>query len=143
MDGLMDVLQQAPTRTEPVQDVKNDVSDANKKIYALESERVRLNKDISRLSQRLAAVEKAARRRNVEIQAVPEKRSENISRIFKRLLETVKQPILNREITAARRVAKMNPSLSCRRNVLSTFSFSRYHGNILSVVKKISKENSS
>lgn len=108
-------------------------------IKSLESKSISLRKDINNLNNRLANAEKLSRSCNVEIQAVPESRSENLIAIFKKLCSEIKVPIDDLHIQACRRVAKMDNSSKRPRNILVTLCNPRLRDTILSSTARFNK----
>ncbi|CAG9788942.1 unnamed protein product [Diatraea saccharalis] len=84
-------------------------------------------------------MENMSRSHNVELQAVPESRSENIMTIFKKFCNTIGMTIDDTQITACRRVAKMNEKSKRPRNILETLSSPRLRDTILSLTRRFNK----
>lgn len=122
-------------------DCKTKISENDKKIKNLEADNSGLQLEIRRLNGRLANMEKMSRDLNLELQAVPENRTENVLAIFQKLCQSLDTPINENEIRNCRRVAKMDNTSSRPRNILVTLSSSRVRDNIISAVYRFNKSN--
>lgn len=123
-------------------DLKKNFEIVNKQIEQLEANKIKLNLTVSKLEKRLGAMEKVSRSLNVEIQAVPEKNNENVLTIVRKLYETLNLTISDSEISAVRRVAKMDRSSPRPRNILLTLPSGRHCDILLAAVRKFNKDNS-
>ncbi|XP_026324993.1 uncharacterized protein LOC113233972 [Hyposmocoma kahamanoa] len=99
-------------------DIGNDIRTTNDKIKRLEAENSKLSTDLMKLDGRLRTVEDNSRRRNVEIQMLPEQKSENLSSALKKICEQLNYIIPDSEIRSIRRVAKLQPQSDRPRSVL-------------------------
>ncbi|XP_026315834.1 uncharacterized protein LOC113227170 [Hyposmocoma kahamanoa] len=108
----------------------------------LEQQNSTLKAEINSFKRRIESIEKMSRSSNVEIQAVPEKRSENVLTIVKNLYTTVNLPMSDCDIIACRRVAKMSTSSNRPRNILVTLPSVRHRDNLISSVKRYNKTHS-
>lgn len=122
-----------------VADLKSTMSNHLQTVKTLDAEKAALQKEINTLNNRLSAIERMSRSQNVEIQAVPENRNENIPKLVKNLCEIVNAPIDDNNILSCRRVAKMNPNSNRPRNILVTLSSSRLRDQILSACRRFNK----
>ncbi|XP_028156404.1 uncharacterized protein LOC114349987 [Ostrinia furnacalis] len=96
-------------------------------------------REITRLNIRLVGIDKISRNCNIEIQAVPERKNENILAVLKKLIEVVKAPVEDGQISACRRVAKLNNASSRPRNIVVTFSTPRIRDLVLSATHRYHK----
>ncbi|KAL0832996.1 hypothetical protein ABMA28_001119 [Loxostege sticticalis] len=69
---------------------------------------------------------------NIEIQAVPEQKNENVLGLLKKLCDVIKLPLDDGKISACRRVAKHNATSSRPRNIVVTFASPRIRDMVLS-----------
>lgn len=122
-------------------DIKNKLDERDKKIEELESESVLVQRELTNLNNRLSAVEKISRDHNVEIQGVPESRSENLLGIFKNLCAAVSTPFADNDIRGFRRVAKIDRTSDRPRNIIITLSSPRLRDLLLSAVHRYNKSN--
>lgn len=116
---------------------------ANNRIKALETERSGLQSDVAAMDRRLVIIEKTSRSHNLEIHMVPEKRNENVQNIIKKLYETVDVTLEASNISAIRRVAKLDPKSDRPRNILVTLQSERLRDNLLSAVRRYNRANRS
>lgn len=122
-------------------DCKTKITENDKKIKNLEADNSELQLEMRRLNSRLANMEKMSRDLNLELQAVPESRTENVLAIFEKLCQSLDTPININDIRACRRVAKMDTTSSRPRNILVTLSSSRVRDNIISAAYRFNKSN--
>lgn len=120
-------------------DIKSEIKRRDETIKTLESSNLELQNQIREISGRLSTMEKISRDCNVEVQAVPEKRSENVLTIFKNICETLKVPIVETEIRACRRVSKVNSNSDRPRNILVTLSSPRQRDLVISAALRYNK----
>lgn len=124
-------------------DLKRDLKLANDRIKTLENEKSGLQSNINNINRRLLSLEKSSRSHNLEIQCVPESKSENLLAIVKKMYEIVKLPISDNEICSVRRVAKLNPKSDRPRNILLTLQSELQRDNLLSAAARYNKNNHS
>ncbi|XP_064292016.1 uncharacterized protein LOC135309711 [Plodia interpunctella] len=124
-------------------DLRAELSTANDNISRMESDKLKLQSDINTLERRLAVMEKSSRSCNLEVQAVPDKKNENIAAICKKIFDVIGVPIQDSEICAARRVAKLDPKSDRPRNIIITLPSERHRDSILSAYKRFNKDRKS
>lgn len=122
--------------------LQSQIKERNESIKILETENSRLQNDITKLNGRILSFEKVSRSQNLEIQAVPESRHENVVTLFKKLCDTVQVTIDDSNIHACRRVAKMDARSKRPRNILVTLSSPRLRDTVLSAVHRYNKTHS-
>ncbi|CAB3239210.1 unnamed protein product [Arctia plantaginis] len=120
-------------------ELRSNINNSIATIKVLEDENNRLQCEIVKLNARLAGIEKVSRSCNIEIQAVPERKNENVLLLLKKLCELVKVPIDDANINACRRVAKLNTSSSRPRNIVVTFSSPRIRDLVLSATHRFNR----
>lgn len=121
---------------------KTHEADINKNattIRSLEDKNTKLQAEIIRLNTRLIGMEKISRSCNLELQAVPERRNENVVALFKKLCEVVKATVDDVHVSACRRVAKQNSASNRPRNIVVTFSSPRIRDLVLSATNRYNK----
>ncbi|GBP34542.1 hypothetical protein EVAR_85262_1 [Eumeta japonica] len=79
---------------------------------------------------------------NLEVQCVPDKRTESLLAIFKKICEEIKVPIIYTDICSVCRVAKLNPQSIHPRSILVTLPSERHRDNI-SAVRRYNKNQPS
>ncbi|KAL0851788.1 hypothetical protein ABMA28_000097 [Loxostege sticticalis] len=119
--------------------LKSQIAKKDATIKILEADCERMHADLHRLTARMSAMEKTTRSYNVEIQAVPETRNENVTLLFKKICDIVNLPIEDSSILACRRVAKMDSTSKRARNILVTLASPRLKDTLLSAVQRYNK----
>lgn len=122
--------------------LRSDIDKNIELIKRLETERTSLQTEIIKLNTRLAGVEKISRSCNIELQAVPEKRTENVLLLVKKLFDVIKVPIDDGQISSCRRVAKHNPESKRPRNIIVSFTTPRLRDLVLSASHRFNKSHS-
>lgn len=113
------------------------------KINTLEKEKNRLQEELARLNARLIGMEKISRSCNIEMQAVPERKNENVMGLLKKLCDVIKLPLDDGKVSACRRVAKHNANSSRPRNIVVTFATPLVRDMVLSAAHRYIKANRS
>lgn len=108
-------------------------------IDKIHSENIKLQSNINKLQARLSSIENISRSYNVELQSVPETKSENLMHIFKQLCTTIGSIIADNDVISCRRVAKFDPQLSRPRNILISLSSPRLRDSIISLASRFNK----
>lgn len=122
--------------------LRSDIDKSTDTIKRLEKENINLQTEINRLNARLASIDKISRNCNIELQAIPERKSENVLALLKKLCEVVKVPVEDVHISACRRVAKLNTTSNRPRNILVSFSTPRIRDLVLSATHRYNKKHS-
>lgn len=128
---------------EQQRDLKQDVLSMNDKIQELESQNRKLQAELSVIKQNVKVLDKSSRSCNLEIQSIPEKKTENLLHLLKKICEVIKTPLIDSDIRSIRRVAKLNPSSDRPRNIIVTLPSERHRDAILSAARRYNKQNSS
>ncbi|XP_063538576.1 uncharacterized protein LOC134747852, partial [Cydia strobilella] len=118
---------------------KSEIADQNDKIKTLEQEKVKLQASLRSVSTRLSTMENISRSCNLELQAVPEKKNENVMLMFKNLCSTINMSIAENNIIACRRVAKMDTKSSRPRNILVSLSSPLVRDTVLAMASRHNK----
>lgn len=129
--------------TEELRDVKSKIQEKDNLVQRLEIERNDLQAQVNSLNKRIEVIEKISRDCNVEIQCVPELRNENTYNIFRKICESINVPIIDGDIRACRRVAKMDTTSKRPRNIIITLASPRLRDNVLSAAYRYNKQRSS
>ncbi|KAG7300501.1 hypothetical protein JYU34_016132 [Plutella xylostella] len=123
-------------------DIKRKLCAKDSLIASLESELLRTQNDCAKVTSRLFQIEKLSRDLNIEIQEVPESKSENLFSMLKNLCSSLEVPIADSDIRSCRRVAKMDSASRRPRNVLATFNTPRLRDSIISATLRFNKSHS-
>lgn len=124
-----------------VNDTKAKINEKNRIIEELQSDHSKMNLEILNLNKRISSLEKISRGLNIELQALPESRNENVLVLFKNICNAISCPITDTDIRACRRVAKLNVSSTRPRNVIVTLASSRLRDNLLSAAHRYNKSH--
>lgn len=121
--------------------LKVALDNKTKLISNLETENAQLRNQMQKINARLASMEKISRSHNLELQAVPEAKNENVVALFNKLCEIVNVPLDPLHVHACRRIAKLNPSSNRPRTILVTLSSSLLRDKIISAVHRYNKKH--
>nr|XP_034831601.1 uncharacterized protein LOC117988556 [Maniola hyperantus] len=121
--------------------LKDALDNKTKLICDLEAENTQLRNEVQKINSRLTSMEKISRSHNLELQAVPETKNENVVSLFNKLCEIVNVPLDPLHIHACRRIAKHNPSSNRPRTILVTLSSSLLRDKIISAVHRFNKKD--
>lgn len=128
---------------EEQRDVKAELKTLSDRVRKLEDEKIQLKCELTQMNKTLQILDKSSRNCNIEIQSVPEKRSENLLNALKKLCEAVNCPFSESDIKSIRRVAKLNPSSDRPRNIIATMHSELHRDTIISAVRRFNKANKS
>ncbi|CAG9785641.1 unnamed protein product [Diatraea saccharalis] len=127
---------------------RGDVLTCMKDNEILKSENVRLRSEVNSLNNRISNLDQMSRATNLEIQCVPEHRSENVLSIYlkqlfslKQLGNVVKYPVNEKDIAFCSRVAKKDNSSTRPRSILLKFTTPRIRDCLLAAVLQYNKEH--
>lgn len=119
--------------------LESRIAEKSAMIEKLQSDNIQLSSDLHKIQGRLSSMENLSRSYNIEIQAVPETKSENLVTLLKQLSSTIGLAINDTDIIACRRVAKIDPHMSRPRNILVTFTSPRLRDSIISLASRFNK----
>lgn len=112
-------------------------------IIKLQNENEQLRTTTRELAHRLHQVEQLSRTNNLEIQCVPEHKTENLYTTVQQLANTIKCPITESDVQYCSRIAKYNTNSPRPRSILVKFSSRRLRDCFLAGVIKFNKNNQS
>lgn len=121
------------------EDLKNKFDEKCTVMNRLETENIALASSVKDLSVRLTLVEQHMRENNVEINGVPEHRTENLVITVKQLAEVVKSPVDDGDILHVARVAKLDKNSSRPRSVIVKLRSPRQRDALLAAVSKFNR----
>lgn len=107
----------------------------------LEKKNAALETSVTDLSNRLSLAEQHMRESNVEINGLPEHRTENLSKTILQLARTVKVDIPDNQILHVTRVAKINKDSSTPRSVIVKLHSPRVRDTLLAAISKFNKDS--
>lgn len=121
----------------------------NQKVDAVSSENRELQKEskelqttVSSMTERLNHLEQCLRECNIEIQGVPEHKTENVVNIVMQIAQVVNHKILDTDILNCTRVASMNRDSKKPRAIIAKLRSKRCRDEFYSAVTKFNKANS-
>lgn len=117
------------------------VEDRNTIIHRLEEDNKQLHSAISDLTIRLSRTEQHMRENNVEVNGVPEHKSENLVKTIMQLASIVKTSIKEDDIINVTRVAKIDKSSDRPRSIIAKFQSVRHRDSLLAAVAAYNKCN--
>lgn len=122
--------------------ISSEFTTINVEVKSLRKENENLRSDINSLSARMSQLDQISRATNLEIQCVPEYKSENVINIVKQIGVTTNMKIDDSEIFYCSRIAKQNASSVRPRCILVRFNTPRTRDSFLAAVIKYNKEHS-
>lgn len=128
--------------SEQYDNLKANIDTNNSEIKLLKTENALLRSELSVLAGRVRQIDQLSRSSNLELQCVPEKRSENVMTIIKQLGNVVKCPINDHDIAFCSRIAKSNPDTSRPRSILVKFNTPRTRDSLLAAAIQYNKVHS-
>lgn len=125
-------------------DLKSTVEVNSGIILKLQSDNALLQSTVNELSTRLSLTEQHMRESNLEINGVPEIRSENLVSTVMQLAKTVEYPISEDDILNVTRVAKLVKNNNDKpRSVIVKLRCARQRDAVLAAVIRFNKKNTS
>lgn len=123
------------------EELKNKIQEKITVVKALKEENEKLKSTVVNLNSRLNLLEQHARMSNVEIQCIPEHKSENLPKIISQIGKVTGNNIPDTDIHRCTRIAKTNPTNSRPRSVIVKFASPRIRDTFLAGVIKFNKKN--
>ncbi|KAI5643395.1 hypothetical protein NE865_04571 [Phthorimaea operculella] len=121
------------------EDLKKSVAEKDEKITCLQKDNQELHGTVRDLTQRLSSVEQFMREDNVEINGIPESRSENLACTLIKIGETVGCSLTDNDIQHITRVAKLDKENARPRAVIAKLRNVRQRDVLLAAVGKFNK----
>lgn len=140
---LNDIKESVEFLTAEYDRIQTHVRESEEKIKNLTKENVNLNKTLESLSTRLILLEQHSRENNLEINGIPENKSENLYSVMNQLGATISLPIQESDIVACTRVRKLDDSSKRPRTVVVKLRNTRVRDSIIAAVSKFNKNKSS
>ncbi|KAG6439132.1 hypothetical protein O3G_MSEX000512 [Manduca sexta] len=123
------------------EEMKTDIKEKTTKILEIEKENNMLKTSISDISRRMNLMEQHARSNNIELQCVPEHRSENLVNTVLQLSRVIHCDVKDSEILHCTRVAKRDTKSNRPRSILIKFNSPRTRDSFLAASIKFNKTN--
>ena len=121
--------------------LNSTIAENAKIVDDLQKENTRLSGDLRDIKGKLAVLDQQSRACNLEIQCVPEHRSENLLTIIKHLSKTIATDITDTDIVSVHRIPKINSDSERPRNIVIKFSYPRVKDKILAAAKKFNRSH--
>lgn len=144
--NLDPIKEQLNTLQDSVTFISNQYDDFKQNMHAivnenksLKTECIQLREIVDNLTARLNSMEQYMREANIEIQGVPEHKSENVVSIVKQIAQVVSVKLSDTDILSCTRVAAMNKSVNRPRAIVAKLRSSRCRDEVYSAVTKFNK----
>lgn len=122
------------------EDLKKEMETKITALSKLEVENQQLKTTVADLSSRLSQTEQHSRSCNVEIQCLPEKKSENLVIAIKKISETVGFKFNDTDLHLCTRISKIDKTSSRPRSILAKFGSPRIRDGFLASVLSFNKK---
>ncbi|KAJ0170735.1 hypothetical protein K1T71_013507 [Dendrolimus kikuchii] len=126
---------------EKYEELRNKLENKVDIISKLESDNESLRTMLKEVSARLSATEQQMRENNLEINGIPENRSENLNSVFTQLTKIIDCQVDDNETIHITRVAKAARDNDKPRTVIVKLRSQRSRDSILAAVTKFNKKN--
>ncbi|CAH2097110.1 unnamed protein product [Euphydryas editha] len=121
--------------------ISKDIEEKTAIIKTLQTDNANLQATVSDLSERLSALEQNMRENNIEINGIPESKSENLVNTISQLAKTVNQPFADDDFLHVTRVAKLNRDSARPRTVVVKLRSTRHRDALLAAVATYNRKN--
>lgn len=123
------------------EELKSVVEERNASIHKLEVNNIELQSTVIDLNLRLNRAEQYLRESNVEINGVPENKSENLVSTIMQLSSTVKAQLKDEDVLNVTRAAKLDRNSDRPRSIIAKFRSTRQRDLLLAAVANYNKTN--
>lgn len=117
------------------------IEEKSDKLRNLEKDNIILHDALLLLSKRVNLLEQNSRSSNIEVQCVPESRSENLVSTVLQLATVISSDITNSDIQHCTRIAKKDPHSARPRSILVKLSSPRQRDNFLAAAISFNRSN--
>ncbi|CAK1594809.1 unnamed protein product [Parnassius mnemosyne] len=124
-----------------IENIKKEMEEKTATIKNLLTENASLQYTVSDLSNRMGTLEQVLRESNVEINGIPERKSENLVNIITQVAKSADHELLVEDILHVTRVAKLNPKTDRARTVVVKLRSLRCRDALLAAVATYNKRN--
>lgn len=139
---LEHVMNSMTHMNENFEDVMKEHKVLTEKVGSLEAQQTVANSTIVNLQLRVNQLEQQARCKNVEIQCLPEKKSEDLISIVKNISNLININLKDENIIRATRVSKLNPNNTRPRSIVVEFNTPMIRDTFLAASIDFNKKNS-
>lgn len=141
-DEMKSVHKAMDYMSDQMEDVLKKCNNNSEQIKALQKHENEMQLNIAGLMNRINLLEQNARCKNVEIQCIPEKKSENLIGIVKEISSVVGLDIKDENIVRVTRTAKLNPDIKRPRSIVVELNNTRIRDTLLAAIIKFNKRKS-
>lgn len=127
---------------EQYEEMKSTLTENSTIIKSLEKENITLQAKLKEVTKRTNLLEQHARSNNIEVQCVPEYKSENLISTMLQLSNVIKCDIKDDDIHFCSRIAKKDTKSTRPRSIVVKFSTPRIRDNFLAATMKFNRINS-
>lgn len=125
---------------EQFEDLKRDLVDKSRIIKNLVADNEHLKATVSNLTSSLGTMEQQMRSTNLEIQCVPEDKSENLIATVLKLSKTLQLKVEEADISQCMRISKLNPQSKRPRSILVNFTTRRHRDEFVASAARFNKD---
>ncbi|CAG5018519.1 unnamed protein product [Parnassius apollo] len=117
------------------------VKERNEVIQSLIQKNDNLSSQVRSLTERIEQIEQNMRAPNVEINGIPEHKSENLLKTIEQLGFAIENPLGDNDVLHVSRIAKLNKESDRPRSVIVKLRSQRRRDELLAAVTKFNKKN--
>ncbi|CAG4971501.1 unnamed protein product [Colias eurytheme] len=121
--------------------IKGDLINHQEILLGLKKENSLLQNNLNDLSMRINLLEQHARENNVELNGLPENKSENLISVMKQLCAVISYPIQESDIITCTRVRKLDDTNKRPRSVIYKLRSTHIRDGIIAAVSKFNKSS--
>ncbi|XP_026327859.1 uncharacterized protein LOC113236088 [Hyposmocoma kahamanoa] len=125
------------------EDLKKELKQKCNVVKELEDENMQIKMRLTDINSRLNVMEQYSRTSNVEIQCIPEYKTENLEKIVGQISKVTGSEIQGSDIYKCTRIAKLNSDSKRPRSVVVKFSSPRIRDTFMAGVIKFNKNHAS
>lgn len=121
--------------------IKSDLKESQEKVGFLSKENSSLTSKVTDLTNRLNLIEQHSREMNIEINGVPESKTENLLSVTRQLCTVVSVPLQDTDVLTGTRVRKINENNDRPRTIVIKLQTTKKRDEILAAVSRFNKIN--
>lgn len=140
-DQVNDLKDSMTFYNQKYEDMKASLEEKTAIINGLKSDNTKLKSTVLDLSNRLNMVEQNMRECNIEVNGIPEHKTENLVKTIEQLANVIDAPIVPEDILYVTRVAKLNRESDRPRTVVAKLRTPRQRDEVLAAVTAFNKKN--
>ncbi|PZC83213.1 hypothetical protein B5X24_HaOG208304 [Helicoverpa armigera] len=138
----LEELKKAVTFLSDAHDEQKKVNTNNNNFIAkFTKDNAKLSAEVKQLDIKIQQMDQLARESNIEIQCVPEHKTENLLTIVQQLARVTGYELRENEIQSFHRIAKMNAETNRPRSIVVKLASPRVRDNLLAAVRNFNKKN--